>query len=571
MTEWLFKRVAAVVHHGGAGTTACGLVNGIPTTIVPFFGDQPFWGGVIASNRAGPPPISYRALSVERLTGAIQYCLSPEAQNAAEAIAGKMRQEFGVRRAVELFQQQLPLDDMRCDVLHGEVARWRYQHKGEKVKAATDILKISDAALAALLRSKKLKMSDVKPYRPKEYIVDNKRWDPLTAGASSVLGTITDFTTALGGTFIDPFREMKRVRGDESENSSVGSTAAAAAGRGVKGMTTSLVKGTLVDVPLALTEGLKAVPRLYGDSVTDHGPVTDWKSGGVVAAKNFGSGFYAGITGVVTKPLEGAKKEGAFGFFKGVGKGSMGLVTRPGSVQTLGYGGRIMSHFDEEAIGPFVVQSMLILVAPALFAASIYMILGRIIQALHAEHLSLIPVKWLTKIFVIGDIVSFVLQAGGGGIQAVGTLELYELGEKIIIVGLFVQIVIFSVFMIVTITFHTRLSAAPTPSAVVNTISWRRHLYVLYTTSLLILVRSAFRVVEYLQGNGGYLISHEIWIYIFDAVLMALAMAILAVWYVGDLEQRNVVYEEPVAISSSTADINEHFYSRQPIELKSLV
>ncbi|KAM0616607.1 hypothetical protein ACHAP0_002154, partial [Verticillium nonalfalfae] len=90
-------------------------------------------------------------------------------------------------------------------------------------------------------------MSDVKPYRPKEYIVDNKRWDPLTAGASSVLGTITDFTTALGGTFIDPFREMKRVRGDESENSSVGSTAAAAAGRGVKGMTTSLVKGTLVD------------------------------------------------------------------------------------------------------------------------------------------------------------------------------------------------------------------------------------------------------------------------------------------------------------------------------------
>ncbi|KAM0503059.1 hypothetical protein ACHAQF_006688 [Verticillium nonalfalfae] len=99
---------------------------------------------------------------------------------------------------------------MRCDVLHGEVARWRYQHKGEKVKAATDILKISDAALAALLRSKKLKMSDVKPYRPKEYIVDNKRWDPLTAGASSVLGTITDFTTALGGTFIDPFREMKR-------------------------------------------------------------------------------------------------------------------------------------------------------------------------------------------------------------------------------------------------------------------------------------------------------------------------------------------------------------------------
>lgn len=39
LAEWLFKRVAAVVHHGGAGTTACGLVNGRPTTIVPFFGE----------------------------------------------------------------------------------------------------------------------------------------------------------------------------------------------------------------------------------------------------------------------------------------------------------------------------------------------------------------------------------------------------------------------------------------------------------------------------------------------------------------------------------------------------
>ncbi|KAM0269457.1 hypothetical protein ACHAQH_009709 [Verticillium albo-atrum] len=329
--EWLFKRVAVVVHHGGAGTTACGLVNGVPTTIVPFFGDQPFWGGVIASNRAGPLPIRYKELSVEGLTEAIQYCLSPEAQNAAQTIAGKMRQESGVQRAVESFQGHLPLDAMRCDLIPGQVARWRCRSKGKKEKTLTEGVKISDAALDALLRSKKLKMSDVNPLRAKEYLVENKRWDPLTAGASSVLGTITDFTTALGGTFIDPFTEMKRVRGGESEHSSAGSAAAAAAGRGVKGMTTTLVKGTLVDVPLALTEGLKAAPRLYGDTVTDHGPVTDWKSGGVVAAKNFGSGFYEGITGIVTKPMEGAKKEGTFGFIKGVGKGSMGLITRPGS------------------------------------------------------------------------------------------------------------------------------------------------------------------------------------------------------------------------------------------------
>ncbi|KAM0323338.1 hypothetical protein ACHAQA_008930 [Verticillium albo-atrum] len=242
-----------------------------------------------------------------------------------------------------------------------------------------------------------------------------------------------------------------------------------------------------------------------------------------------------------------------------------------GIFQVIGYCGRIWSHFDDTAIGGFVMQAILILVAPALYAASIYMVLGRLIRALHAEHLSFIPVKWLTKIFVTGDIISFTMQAGGGGIQSAGTLELYNLGEKIIIVGLFVQIVIFSIFTATSITFHRRVATSPTPLAVANGVLWRRHLYVLYSTSVLILVRSIFRVVEYLQGNAGYLISHEIFLYIFDAVLMAVAMAILAVWYVGDLQPRSVMYEEPSATRSSYLDNNERLHSRRPIELKSLV
>jgi hypothetical protein len=56
---------------------------------------------------------------------------------------------------------------------------------------------------------------------------------------------------------------------------------------------------------------------------------------------------------------------------------------------------------------------MLILVAPPLFAASIYMTLGRIIVKLDAEEMSLVPVRFLTKIFVIGDVISFLLQCGG--------------------------------------------------------------------------------------------------------------------------------------------------------------
>lgn len=183
------------------------------------------------------------------------------------------------------------------------------------------------------------------------------------------------------------------------------------------------------------------------------------------------------------------------------------------------------------------MQAILILVAPALYAASIYMILSRIIRAIQAESLSPIPVRWLTKIFVTGDVVAFTLQAGGGGIQSAGSLDMYNIGEKVIIVGLFAQIFIFSIFICTSLTAHHRVRKTPTTAALQGTVPWQRHLYVLYVTSLLILVRSIFRVIEYLQGNAGYLISHEIYLYIFDAVLMAAVMLILAIFYIGDLEQ----------------------------------
>ncbi|SPO07405.1 related to Rtm1p [Cephalotrichum gorgonifer] len=208
-----------------------------------------------------------------------------------------------------------------------------------------------------------------------------------------------------------------------------------------------------------------------------------------------------------------------------------------GFFQVIGYAARIWSHFDPLSVIAFSLQAIFILVAPALYAASIYMILGRLIRTLRSEHLSIVPVKWMTKLFVIGDVVSFVLQGGGGGIQAAGTLELYEIGEKVIIVGLFVQITIFSFFMVTAVAFHRRQTRKSQGAAA--GVPWKRHLCVLYVVSVIILIRSIFRVVEYLQGNGGYLISHEIFLYMFDAVLMAAVMAIFLIYYVDDLDSPN--------------------------------
>jgi hypothetical protein len=82
-------------------------------------------------------------------------------------------------------------------------------------------------------------------------------------------------------------------------------------------------------------------------------------------------------------------------------------------VESVGYIGRILSHDDLWDLGPFIMQSLLILIAPALFAASIYIILGRVILLVDGERYALVRRTWLTKLFVAGDVFSFMLQGAG--------------------------------------------------------------------------------------------------------------------------------------------------------------
>ncbi|KAJ8899246.1 hypothetical protein K2173_012834 [Erythroxylum novogranatense] len=79
--DWLFLRCKAVVHHGGAGTTAAGLKAACPTTIVPFFGDQPFWGDRVHARGVGPPPIPVDEFSFSKLVDAINFMLDPEVKS----------------------------------------------------------------------------------------------------------------------------------------------------------------------------------------------------------------------------------------------------------------------------------------------------------------------------------------------------------------------------------------------------------------------------------------------------------------------------------------------------------
>jgi sterol 3beta-glucosyltransferase len=103
--DWLFPRMAAVVHHGGAGTTAAGLRAGKPTVICPILGDQPFWGRLVAERGLGPQPIPQRKLSAARLAAAIRQAVeNPTIGQRAAVIGAQIRAEDGVGNGVALLE-----------------------------------------------------------------------------------------------------------------------------------------------------------------------------------------------------------------------------------------------------------------------------------------------------------------------------------------------------------------------------------------------------------------------------------------------------------------------------------
>jgi sterol 3beta-glucosyltransferase len=104
--DWLFPQVAAVVHHGGAGTTAAGLRAGVPSVLVPFMGDQPFWADQVKKLHVGPEPIPRQELDSDRLAYAIRTAVKhePTRQRAAE-IGERIRAEDGVGKAIQAIEK----------------------------------------------------------------------------------------------------------------------------------------------------------------------------------------------------------------------------------------------------------------------------------------------------------------------------------------------------------------------------------------------------------------------------------------------------------------------------------
>jgi UDP:flavonoid glycosyltransferase YjiC (YdhE family) len=423
--DWLFKQVSAVVHHGGAGTTAAGITAGRPTLVVPFFGDQPFWGAMVHRAGAGPEPIPHKQLTADNLAEGIKVCLKPESQAKAHELAAKIAKERGSDVGAQSFHQFLDVDSLRCSLAPSRAAVWSIKR--------TDV-RLSAMAACTLANENLLDFKELRLFRGREYEVDDGPLDPITGGATSIIGTastmmmgfadmpietlkalkihpdatkkkpkpakggeqpagsgdaasdkpsiertdsstdagtpgkdLTPSTSRSGSTF--NFQEsLAKIQSPTSPGGRSGSmTGSLAAGQNDAERSRSPGQGRKPDEPKApkdlrkhmetamgsaegvqrivgagfkspmdftmnLSKGFRNAPKLYGDdSVRKPEKVTDFKSGIRAAGREFGFGMYDGITGLVTQPMKGAQKEGAAGFFKGIGKGIGGIALKPGA------------------------------------------------------------------------------------------------------------------------------------------------------------------------------------------------------------------------------------------------
>ena len=371
--DWLFPRVSAVVHHGGAGTSAMGLKCGKPTMIVPFFGDQPFWGSMVAKKRAGAfECIPYKKLDAEKLAEGIKQCLTDEARkNVAEIAESIAAEGDGAHNAVKSFHKHLVLRgprSIRCGILENRVAVWKVKVLG---------LKLSALAATMLTQENKLRWQDLRLVRHNEWNDFEGAGGPITGFMGPILSTVMDAGMGFASIPYDSVhsikhrkqhkakkrrieeRKKKLAESNKDLKPAANGTANGHASRpDMDRMPTlsptisadpdeplveELAKSTghnlskvgkgVVKLPMNLlvgvTQGFHNAPRLYGDETVRRPPrVSGFKSGLRAGRDEFAYGVWDAWTGVVTQPYHGAKEHGVVGGLEGTAIGVGGFVLK---------------------------------------------------------------------------------------------------------------------------------------------------------------------------------------------------------------------------------------------------
>ena len=215
--DWIFPRVRAVVHHGGAGTTAIGLKCGKPTMIVPFFGDQPFWGAMIAKAGAGyHEPVPYKFLTADKLVDGIRELLRPDVQANARRLAEAIGAEGdGAKNAVERFHHHLPMTgerSMRCSILDDRVAVWSIKQTS---------FRLSALAADVLVQQRRLHWRNLRLIRHYDWNDFSGPGEPLSGAGSALFRSVTGVAKGVGGVPVKLVKGARRYRKQRASRGSL--------------------------------------------------------------------------------------------------------------------------------------------------------------------------------------------------------------------------------------------------------------------------------------------------------------------------------------------------------------
>ncbi|KAI9100370.1 hypothetical protein DFS34DRAFT_680115 [Phlyctochytrium arcticum] len=319
--DWLFQNVAAVCHHGGAGTLSAGLRLGKPTIVVPFFGDQFFWGAMVYRMKAGPLPIPAREMTAQKLAAAIKTALESECVTKATHIAKEMARERGTKLGVASLHSHLPLKALHSDLNDTHAARYKIPRF--KLQVSHNVAQV--LACAGVIQE-----ADLQIHRTKEWLLYDHHNQLLTTGA--LKATLSGVAALFTGTAKGVKSAMnKDDAGDAARE--VGKGFSKGAGKAVM----SPLRGaalTFKEVSDVMVRGPALWEPSYKPRRQNH--ITSASTGLAESGKGLALAM-DGITDFFVKPVQYARAEGAVGFVKGVGIGSVNVMWKPlaGSLKML--------------------------------------------------------------------------------------------------------------------------------------------------------------------------------------------------------------------------------------------
>ncbi|KAG1872668.1 RTA1-domain-containing protein [Suillus tomentosus] len=207
-------------------------------------------------------------------------------------------------------------------------------------------------------------------------------------------------------------------------------------------------------------------------------------------------------------------------------------------VYAIGFAFRFALHHSPDSLGIFISEDLMIVLSPCFFIAANYTLLGRLAGEIDCAHHVLLPVKRLTLIFVLSDVTTFVIQAGGASLTTSKVQSSASTGLHIFLIGLIMQLVSFVFFCAIYARFLYRVYTEEQDVCMRDSKQpwyndWRTLAAALSVSSIGLLIRSFYRVVEASQGFRGNLSTSEAAFYLGDTIPICLAIVVYVPFWPG--------------------------------------